>query len=102
MLESARFRLIEWLHVNHPGILCRTGFSSDPIPQHFSKQVLLSYQPETPFDNLESAHEYVGLLLEAIVEAESELTTDISAANESPNRRLEALRLIHYKLEKLE
>jgi hypothetical protein len=62
----------------------------------------LSYKAETPFDNLESAHEYLGLLIEAIVEAESELATDISTANGSQNRRLEALRLIHYKLEKLE
>jgi hypothetical protein len=62
----------------------------------------LSYQAETPFDNLESAHEYVGLLLEAIVEAESELATDMSTADGNHSRRLEALRLIHYKLEKLE
>lgn len=62
----------------------------------------MSYQAETPFDNLESAHEYLGLLLEAIVEAESELTTDMSTANGNQSRRLEALRLIHYKLEKLE
>jgi hypothetical protein len=33
MLESRRFRLIEWLHVNYPGIWCRTGLSFDPIPE---------------------------------------------------------------------
>jgi chromosome segregation ATPase len=65
-------------------------------------QVFLSTQPETPFDNLESAHEYIHLLIEAIAEARNELKTDIATAEAKPDRRLEALRLVEYKLEKLE
>lgn len=58
--------------------------------------------PETPFDSVESAHEYVRLLLEAIVEAKGEIETDIAASAPEAERRLEALRLVQYKLEKLE
>ena len=62
----------------------------------------MSHQPETPFDNVESAHEYVRLLLETINDAKTELAADIAASESKPDRRLEALRVIHYKLEKLD
>lgn len=61
----------------------------------------MSYQPKTPFDSIEGAHEYIQLLWEAIVEARKELADDIIAAENKPDRRLEALRLVEYKLEKL-
>jgi len=57
---------------------------------------------QTPFDSLESAHEYVGLLLDAIKEARRELESDVAAAAANPDRRLEAMRLVQYKLEKLD
>jgi len=58
---------------------------------------------ETPFDSVEGAHEYLSLLSEAIQDAKGEIEADISAA-EDPKfpRRLEALRLVSFKLEKLE
>jgi len=62
----------------------------------------MSTRPETPFDNVESAHEYVRLLWEAIGDARKELEADIAAASAKPDRRLEALRLVQYKLEKLD
>jgi len=62
----------------------------------------MSTQPETPFDSVESAHEYVRLLWEAIGDARKELEADIAAASAKPDRRLEALRLVQYKLEKLD
>ncbi len=64
--------------------------------------MLLSYQPETPFDSLESTHEYVALLLEAIREARTELAVDMSEKAPQPERRLQALQLVQYKLEKLD
>jgi hypothetical protein len=53
------------------------------------------------FDSIESAHEYVGLLLEAITESAFEIQ-DLSqtSGNTSP-QRCEAFRLIAYKLEQL-
>jgi formiminotetrahydrofolate cyclodeaminase len=60
-------------------------------------------QPETPFDSVENAHEYVRLLLEAIADANQDIAADITAATAAGSeRRLEALRLVQYKLEKLE
>jgi hypothetical protein len=60
-------------------------------------------QPQTPFDSVENAHEYVRLLRETIADARKEVATDLAtAAGAKSDRRLEALRLVHYKLEKLE
>jgi len=58
---------------------------------------------ETPFDSVEGAHEYLSLLSEAIQDAKHEIEADIRAA-EDPKfpRRLEALRLVSFKLDKLE
>ena len=62
----------------------------------------MSSQPETPFDSVESAHEYVRLLKEAIADARQDIAADVAAAATNGARRLEALRLVEYKLEKLE
>ena len=62
----------------------------------------VNYQPETPFDNIESALEYVNQLLEAAREARDQIQTEIlRAANPQLARRKEALQLVQYKLEKL-
>jgi formiminotetrahydrofolate cyclodeaminase len=58
---------------------------------------------QTPFDSVENAHHYVHLLVEAISEAKSEVATDVdAAATAKPDRRLEALRVVQFKLDKLE
>lgn len=57
----------------------------------------------TPFDSIENAHEYIRMLVETIAEARTDIAADLAAASEvKSDRRLEALRLVHYKLEKLE
>ena len=75
----------------------------------------MSRRSEVPFDNIESSHEYVTLLAEAIALALSEVENDIAAANSSDansgiansgiqrfdERRKEALRLVAFKLSKL-
>jgi hypothetical protein len=62
----------------------------------------MNYNPETPFDSLESSHEYVSLLAEAIEEARKDVDADIEAAEaESAERRKEALQLVSYNLAKL-
>jgi hypothetical protein len=58
--------------------------------------------PHTPFDNIESAHEYVGLLAEAIDETAQDIGEQVEeAAREGAVRREEALRLVAFKLGKL-
>jgi len=59
-------------------------------------------QPETPFDSVESAHEYVQLLLEALADGKKDIDSDVAIAETNGARRLQALRLVQYKLEKLE
>jgi len=60
----------------------------------------LSDPLQTPFDSVENAHQYVGLLIEAIAEAKSEIAADLDAGK--PDRRVEALRVVQFKLDKLE
>ncbi|HEX9187698.1 MAG TPA: hypothetical protein VGB87_11525 [Vicinamibacteria bacterium] len=58
---------------------------------------------ETPFDNVEGAHEYVGLLVEAVRQARDEVGQDLERARtEGATRTVEALQLVSWKLERLE
>lgn len=62
----------------------------------------MSHKSETPFDDIESAHEYVALLAEAIEESRQEVEAEIDLAiAENANRRKEALLLASYNLAKL-
>jgi hypothetical protein len=58
---------------------------------------------ETPFDSVEGAHEYVGLLLETLREARLEVAEDlVQARGAAEERQVEALQLVSWKLERLE
>ena len=60
------------------------------------------HRPETPFDNIESSHEYVSLLAAAVAEAIEEVGADIAAADaDGAVRRVEALQLVQFNLTKL-
>ena len=62
----------------------------------------MNFESETPFDNIESAFEYVNHLLEAAREAQDQIATEIlRAANPQLARRKQALELVNYKLDKL-
>ena len=59
--------------------------------------------PETPFDNVETAHEYVSLLAEAVRQARDEVAEDVERAQaEGAARQVQALHLVAWKLERLE
>jgi hypothetical protein len=63
----------------------------------------LTRPPQTPFDSVENAHQYVRLLAEAIAEAKGEIAADLTAAAQAKSeRRLQALRIVQFKLDKLE
>lgn len=58
---------------------------------------------ETPFDSIEGAQEYLKLLSEAVSEAKQAVEADVvERAYPESDRRLEALRLVLYKLERLD
>lgn len=58
---------------------------------------------QTAFDTIESAQEFLGLLREAVDEAKQHADADIAAETDAGSpRRIDALRLVVYKLEKLE
>ncbi len=56
---------------------------------------------ETPFDNIESAQEYLALLSQALDEATENAEADIVGETIPHARRRDALRLVLYKLDKL-
>lgn len=62
----------------------------------------MDYEPETPFESLESAQQFVELLCEAIEEARREVDAEINlAAGPLEERRKQALQLVAYNLAKL-
>ena len=62
----------------------------------------MSHKSETHFGNIESSHEYVALLNEAIEESRFDVEAQIVLAiAENAKRRKEALQLVSYNLTKL-
>jgi hypothetical protein len=62
----------------------------------------MSYKSETPFDSIESSHEYLALLAETIEETRLDVEAQIVLAiAENSIRRKEALQLVLHKLAKL-
>jgi len=59
-------------------------------------------QQRTPFDRIEGSLEYIGLLRETIQTTEVEIQKEVvRAKSERAERRLQALHLVTYKLERL-
>jgi hypothetical protein len=63
----------------------------------------MPYEPETPFDSIEGALEYVSLLAESVEEAREDIAAELTEARAEPEarRRADALQLVAYKLERL-
>jgi hypothetical protein len=62
----------------------------------------VSYKPETPFDNIESAQQFVELLIEAIEESRRDVGADIARAESNRlERQKQALQLVSNNLVKL-
>jgi len=81
-------------------------FKSHPLRQtsHLLKELSpLNVPVQTPFDSVENAQQYVRLLVEAIAEAKSEIEADLgAAASAKSERRVQALQIVQFKLDKLE
>jgi hypothetical protein len=62
----------------------------------------LGFKPETPFDNIESAQQFVGLLIEAIGESRADVDADIARPESNlSERQKQALQLVSDTLAKL-
>ena len=62
----------------------------------------MSYRPETPFDNIESAEQFVELLIEAIKESRRDVDAEIALAEGTRSgRSRKALQLVSANLAKL-
>ena len=63
----------------------------------------MTSQSDNPFSTIESAHEFVKLLTNAVCDAKQELEAQVARESESDaHRRLDALRIALYSLGKLE
>ena len=62
----------------------------------------MSREFDHPFASIESAQEFLGLLLEVVGDARQATTADLEVESEPESRRKDALRLVLYKLDKLE
>jgi hypothetical protein len=66
-------------------------------------KVPTTHPVQTPFDSVENAQTYIRLLIEALTEAKKEIDEDVEGAGGArSDRRLQALRLVQYKLHRLE
>ena len=62
----------------------------------------LTYKPETPFDNIESAQQFVELLIEAIKESRRDVDAELTKSGSNPSeRQKEALQLVSDNLARL-
>jgi hypothetical protein len=62
----------------------------------------MSYRPETPFDNIESADQFVKLLIEAIEESRRDVDADIALTEGNRSgRSKKALQLVSTNLARL-
>ena len=60
-------------------------------------------QFQNPFESIESAHDFFHLLSEEVLEAKQEVDADLQRESALPSsRRLDALRVASYGLERLE
>jgi len=61
----------------------------------------LDFKPETPFDNIESAQQFVGLLIEAIDESKADVDDIARAESNLSERQKQAIQLVSDTLAKL-
>src|SRR5437016_4633603 len=63
----------------------------------------MSHQVEASFDTIQSAHDYITLLSEAATEAKRDIDDELAlATSRMLDRRVQALRVVAYNLEKLQ
>lgn len=63
----------------------------------------MKYEASGPFDSIESTHEFLALLCDIVTDTKKDIEQDVQKESSSKaSRRIEALRLAVYNLEKLQ
>ena|SRR5215471_7690006 len=63
----------------------------------------MSQETGIPFESIESAQQFIRLLVETVVEAKRDVDNEITLATDQMSyRRVQALRMVEYNLEKLQ
>jgi hypothetical protein len=63
----------------------------------------MSRRVETPFDSIENAQQYIKLLIETVAETKRDIDDQVTTATDQmSDRRVQALRMVQFNLEKLE
>ncbi len=63
----------------------------------------MSQRIDIPFDSLENAQQYIRLLTETVAETKRDINHEVTlATGQMSDRRLQALRVVEYNLDKLE
>ena len=100
IVNSTGFLLIESAE---PIVRKRVCFATTADVEVIVGYFALDYQFERPFDNIESAQEYLALLFRELDAAKQDAQADIARwADSRIPRRRDALRLVVYTVEKLE
>ena len=63
----------------------------------------MGHRAETPFDSIENAQQYIKLLAETVAEAKRDIDDQVIVATDQiSHRRVQALRMVQFNLEKLQ
>ncbi len=62
----------------------------------------MGVQTVSPFDGIESAHEFLKIMFEVVEETRKDVGHDVEREAGSPSRHLDAMRMALYNMEKLE
>lgn len=63
----------------------------------------MRHRVEAPFESIENAQQYIKLLVETVAEAKRDIDDQMTVATDQmSHRRVQALRMVQFKLEKLQ
>jgi hypothetical protein len=66
------------------------------------KECTMTQEQPSPFESIESAHDFVNLLSETVSQTRKDIDADLARQESTSTRSLDALRIASYNLEKLE
>jgi hypothetical protein len=94
---------LEASHTSEQAGADTSALCPDQEPTSTEWRTAMNHESASPFDSIESAHDFIVLLGETVADSKREIQADVDReSNRKAPRRLEALRLALYNLDKLE